>query len=162
MKKSLLLSGLLLMTSICFSQSNIPQSLKSTFLYTIEIDVDTAINISASPLRNRMIFKALGGNFKGPKLSGKVLPTGGDYALRLDSSTLKLDVRLVLRTNDGELIYNTYSGYIHDNPDGTRYWKVAFLYETGSKKYNWLNYSVAIGLGRGVPGKAIYDVYLIE
>lgn len=143
-------------------QISILQGLKSTFLYTIEIGVDSVLNIGKTPLGSRKIFNALGGNFKGPKLSGKVLASGGDFALQLDSSTLKLEVRLVLRTDDGELIYNTYTGYIYDNLDGTIYWKVSFLYETSSKKYDWLNHCIAIGLGRSVPGKAIYDVYAIE
>ena len=141
---------------------SILQSLKSTFLYTIEIDVDSVLKIGKTPFGSRKIFNALGGNFKGPKLSGKVLASGGDFALQLDSSTLKLEVRLVLRTDDGELIYNTYTGYIYDNLDGTKYWKVSFLYETSSKKYDWLNHCIAIGLGRSGPGKAIYDVYAIE
>jgi|GEM_PF-156571 len=143
-------------------QINIPQSLKSTFLYTIEIDVDSVLDIGKTSIGSRKIFNALGGNFKGPNFSGKVLASGGDFALQLDTSTLKLEVRLVLRTDDGELIYNTYTGYIYNNLDSTTYWKVAFLYETASKKYDWLNHCIAIGLGRGVPGKAIYDVYAIE
>lgn len=144
------------------SQINILQSLKSTFLYTIEIDVDSVLDIGRTSLGSRKIFNALGGNFKGPKLNGKVLASGGDFALQLDSSTLKLEVRLVLQTDDGELIYNTYTGYIYNHLDGTTYWKVSFLYETASPKYEWLNHCIAIGLGRGVPGKAIYDVYAIE
>jgi hypothetical protein len=162
MFKSTFLFELFLISSLCFSYSVKAQGLKSDYLYTIEIDVDTAINIGAAPAGNRIFFKALGGNFKGPKLNGKVLPTGGDYALKLDSANLKLEVRLILRTDDGALIYNTYTGFIHDNPDGSRYWRVSFLFETSSKKYNWLNHSIAIGVGKGVPGKAIYDVYHIQ
>jgi hypothetical protein len=141
---------------------SILQGLKSSFLYSIEIDVDSVLDIGKTSFGSRKIFNALGGNFKGPKFSGKVLSSGGDYAFQLDPTTLKLEVRLVLQTDDGELIYNTYSGYIHSNSDGTTYWKVAFLYETASQKYNWLNHCVTIGVGRGVPGKAIYDVYMIE
>lgn len=77
MFKSMFLFGFLLISSLCFSYSIQAQRLKSELLYTIEIDVDTALNIGAAPAGNRIFFKALGGKFKGPKLNGKVLPTGG-------------------------------------------------------------------------------------
>lgn len=161
MKQSVFLLFALLFSAIGFSQSRVTQGLDSEFLYTIEIDVDTAVNVGSTPLGNRIFYKALGGRIKGPKLNGKVLPTGGDYALQLEN-TLKLEVRLIIETDEGELIYNTYNGYLHENPDGSPYWRVSFLYETSSKKYDWLNRIIAIGVGRGEAGKAVYDVYAIR
>ncbi|MBK8505977.1 MAG: DUF3237 domain-containing protein [Saprospiraceae bacterium] len=103
-------------------------------MYNIDIEVDTTIDIGKTPMGDRVFYRANGGTFEGPRLKGRVLPAGGDYAIRLDSSTMRLEVRLILETDDGEVIYNTYNGYIYDNPDGTKYWRVCNFYETASKK----------------------------
>lgn len=155
--------NLVLVISSCLSFSQtLPQpGLKSEFLYNIDIAVDTSINIGKSLVGDRIFYRVNGGTFEGPRLKGRVLSSGGDYALRLDSVTMKLEVRLILETEDGELIYNIYNGYIYDNPDGTKYWRVCNFYETASKKYSWLNHILAVGIAKG-NDKAWYDVCEIK
>ncbi len=131
-------------------------------LYKIELIVDTAINLDNTPLSHRVTARITGGTFQGPKLAGKVLAIGGDWLQRLYSTTVKLDVRILLETEDGELIYNTYTGFIHQNPDKTDYWRIAPIFETSSKKYAWLNYTIAVGIGRDTKGGVAYDVYAIK
>jgi hypothetical protein len=50
------------------------------------------------------------GSFEGERLSGEVLGGGSDWqSVRTDGSTT-LDVRLVLKTEDGALVGMTYRG----------------------------------------------------
>jgi Protein of unknown function (DUF3237) len=110
----------------------------------------------------RVIYIAKGGNFEGPKMKGKVRPAGGDWVLRLDSATTKLDVKLLLETDDGQLISNAYTGIVRNNSDGTTYWRITPIFETSSKKYEWLNYILAVGIGKLGKGGVGYEVYAIS
>jgi hypothetical protein len=153
---------LILLVSLFGSQSTIAQKLEYELLYKIELIVDTEIDLGNTPLGPRIIARITGGTFEGPKLKGKVLASGGDWLLRLDSTTVKLDVRILLETEDRELIYNTYTGFIHQNSDSTDYWRIVPIFETSSKKYGWLNYTIAVGVGRDIKGGVAYDVYAIK
>ena len=138
------------------------QKLESELLYKIDLSLESGIEIGKTPLGRRVVYVVKGGTFEGPKLKGKVRPVGGDWVLRLDSATTKLDVRLLLETEDGQLISNTYTGIVRNNPDGTTYWRITPVFETSSKKYAWLNYILAVGGGKFREGGVSYEVYAIK
>lgn len=138
------------------------KKLESDFLYKINLTLDTPIDIGKVPIGKRVIYPINGGTFEGPKLKGKVRSFGADWVLRLDSITTKLDVRLLLETEDGQLISNNYSGIVYNNPNGTTYWKITPVFETSSKKYDWLNYLLAVGVGSGSKGGVSYEVFSIK
>jgi hypothetical protein len=61
----------------------------------------------------RVNFYVTGGKATGPKVSGKILPVGGDWlTIRRDGVGI-LDVRATLQTHDGALIYVSCGG-THD------------------------------------------------
>ncbi len=134
--------------------------LKTEFLFTMTADLAEAQNVGATPRGNRRIYYVTGGEFKGPKLKGDVLPGGGDWALVRPDGVVALDVRATLRTDDGELIYTTYRGIIRGALDSPEfYFRTAPMYETGSEKYGWLNGIVAVGVGKLTPAGVSYSVY---
>jgi hypothetical protein len=138
------------------------QKLESDFLYKISLSLDAAIDIGKIPIGKRVIYPIKGGTFEGPKLKGKVRAFGADWVVRLDSITTKLDVRLLLETEDGQLISNTYTGIVYNKPDGTTYWRIMPVFETSSKKYYWLNYLLAVGIGSFSKEGVSYEVFAIK
>ena len=58
----------------------------------------------------RRVMCVSGGQFEGGRLRGRVLPGGADVVLERPDGGLHLDVRLVLETYAGEIIYMTYNG----------------------------------------------------
>jgi Protein of unknown function (DUF3237) len=157
-----IISGIMLVASLLFANIINAQKLETEFLYKIDLLLEKGIELGKTPVGTRVIYPVKDGTFEGPKLKGKVRPIGGDWVLRIDSATTKLDVRLLLETEDGQLISNTYTGIVHNNPDGTTYWRITPVFETSSKKYAWLNYTIAVGVGKFGEGGVSYEVYAIK
>lgn len=149
--------------------------LQTRHLFDIVVDLDPRINFGAGPVGQRVLFGAAKGSFEGPRLRGEVLRGGGDWALFRADGAMTLDVRLSLRTHDGELIYMTYGGrwvtpqdLRADMADPTRriqvdpagyYFRTNPLFETGSAAYAWLNDIVCIGKGYLVQGAVAYKIF---
>ena len=72
--------------------------------------------------------------------SGKVLPVGADFILVGDSGKLSLDFVSIFQTSDGANILLKGQGY--NSKDGYIYFTTSF--ETGSEKYDWVNYAVGV------------------
>jgi Protein of unknown function (DUF3237) len=157
-----IISGIMIVASLLFANIINAEKLETEFLYKIDLLLEKGIELGKTPVGTRVIYPVKGGTFEGPKLKGKVRPIGGDWVLRIDSATTKLDVRLLLETEDGQLISNTYTGIVHNNPDGTTYWRITPVFETCSKKYAWLNYTIAVGVGKFGEGGVSYEVYAIK
>jgi steroid delta-isomerase-like uncharacterized protein len=143
-------------------------------LYEITMDV-TVLDVGPTPGGHRRIVRVDGGAFTGPRLRGEVLPGGGDWVLGRSDGSLRLDVRVALRTEDGELIYASYGGVFcaasaiferlkagEPVDPSAYYFRTAPLFETASAKYGWLNGLLAIGYGRRTPGQVSYTVYAIR
>ena len=57
-----------------------------------------------------------------------------------------LDIRMTLKTQDGEFILLTYQGRVEDGAN-----RVGMIFETSSKKLDFLNKCFCVGIGAGVP-----------
>lgn len=147
-------------------QEPAPAALASQYLCTAEFEVGGGIiGIGATPFGDQRMGYISGGRFFGPKINGIIVPGGGNWSRsgRLgDASVGTFDARAVWRTDDGELIYLTYSGrnIIPDDVralfadpaqpdvDPARYYlRIAPVFETASEKYGWLNGVLAVGVG---------------
>src|SRR5947199_10148350 len=86
-------------------------------LMTLRVVVSPPQTLGAVPHGARVIAPIAGGTFEGPRLSGKVLPGGGDWTLLRSDGVLELDLRVTLETDDGALIYMTSFGLRHGPPE---------------------------------------------
>ncbi|MGL4630173.1 MAG: DUF3237 domain-containing protein [Leadbetterella sp.] len=159
--KTVIISVVILMITV-FSHNGKAQKLESEFLYKITLSLDKPLDSGKSPYGSRIAYPVKGGTFEGPKLKGKVKAVGEDWLLKVDDATNKLDVRLMLETEEGELIACTYQGVVHKKADGTTYWRITPTFQTNSKKYDWINYIVAVGKGDFKDGNVTYDVFAIN
>ena len=137
-------------------------SLPADFLYSVHLDVGATTFLTGGPMGTRVIAPVTGGTFKGPRIEGTVGPApGGDWVtVRADGSML-LDVRLLMTTTDGAVIYVTYVGLLR-NVDGEMQARAAPLFETGDERYTWLNQIQGVAIGTTVPGGVDYDVYGLQ
>jgi hypothetical protein len=103
----------------------------------------------------------------------------GDFGTLLTPTTFKLDVRAVIQTEDSATIYVTYTGFIYTDEETFKlmasggaklkvlspdkyYFRINPIFETTSSKYDWLNHTVAIGVGTRTETGVSYKIYAIK
>ena len=144
--------------------------------YQVLLDAPTPIDSSLMVIN----VKPTDGWAKGPKISGTFQAPGADWLRVMPSGALRLDVRAVLKTDDGALIYMTYNGIIQHSPESAErmsrgevltasdipYFVTAPTFQTSSPNYAWLNSVQAVGkmveikLGEG--GYVRYDTFIVR
>jgi len=154
---------------------DLPEVLKNVRtrpLFVMHLKVRPLVVVGATPGGNRRIGLIPGGSFEGERLSGQVIDGGSDWqAVRTDGSTT-LDVRLVLKTNDGAMIAMTYRGVRHGPTDvitrmergetvdpASYYFRTNPMFETAAATYDWLNRILAVGIGHRQPDGPVYSVF---
>jgi hypothetical protein len=151
------------------------KELKSAHLFTITIELDPTIEMGNTPAGKRRIFSVRGGEFAGDRIRGAILPViGSDLLLVRADESAQQDVRMLLKTDDGDLVLMTYRGVRHASDEvnariarGERvsgsdyYLRTAPFFETSSTKYSWINKIVAIGVGERRADSVVYEVFEI-
>jgi hypothetical protein len=147
------------------------KSVKTSPLFVLREAVPPLIVIGQTPNAFRRIGVIQGGSFEGERLSGEVL-TGNDWQSVRTDSCIKLDVRIVLKTTDGELIAMTYTCLRAGPPSviekldkgeevdpGSYYFRMNPIFETSSKKYDWMNRIIAVGTGIRRADGPVYSIF---
>ena len=115
--------------------------------------------MTGAPFGDRVIAAISEGRWDGERLAGKIVGPGGDWAMPSRGNAMLLDVRQVLETDDGAIVYVTYRGRC-DRARGT--YTIAPTFETADARYEWLNAVQAIGQGRFEDGRLNYDIYEVR
>ena len=151
------------------------QDLRSTFLGELQIELAGSHVFGATPMGGmRRIDYFESGYFKGPRIDAKIVNGSADALLRRFDGVIQPDVRLTLEFADGGHLFVQYKGYRHAAPEVMKriareetvppeevYLRTALFFETDSKDHEWLNRTVAVGVGRREPKAAVYDVFEI-
>ena len=141
-------------------------------MFAMRLDVRPLLIVGATPGAYRRVGVVTGGSFEGERLSGAVLDGASDWqTVRNDGSTT-LNVRLVLKTEDGALIGMTYQGLRHGPADiiariekgevvdpASYYFRINPLFETDAAKYDWINRVIAVGIGHRFADGPVYSVF---
>ncbi len=145
-------------------------------LFEFSVSIKPIVSAGMTTAGERLIADLDGGTFEGPKLKGKVRASGADWALICSDGTLKIDVRTVLETDDGAVIYMPYRGRMvmsdmigkiladgeGETQYGDTYWVTQIQFETGDERYAWLNSVMAVGEGKLAPSLATYRVSAVQ
>lgn len=149
--------------------------LRTEFLTHFVIEAAPGLEIGKTPRGWRRVDRVTKGTFDGPRFSGTIV-TATDPVLVLRDDTARLDVRMVLETQDGALVQITYDGIVagprevmnrigrREDVDPSEYYlRTAVWFETGDERYGWLNTILAIATGRLLvfPNRAFGDHYNI-
>jgi len=148
--------------------------LKSEFIFEYEGEVEFPEVFAPSHVGTRMFYFLKGGTVKGPQLNGTLLSGGGDWPVMRSDGAGEIDARMVIKTDDNELIYALYRGISVMSPEvvmrvqsgekvdpSEYYFRTTPVFETGSEKYGWLNRIICVGVGTFELGRVSYKVYKI-
>jgi len=142
------------------SDSAQDDKLQSEFLFDLNLKTETPQNLGSND-GSRLIVPVSGGTFAGPSLKGTIVAPGGDWIVKRPDGSRVLDVRILLKTEDGQEIYMSWRGIAYTRPDGVLFARILPLFETAAPKYVWLNNVVAVGVYHPDLGKIAYRVYRI-
>ena len=145
------------------------QTLETRPLFVMRLAVKPLQVIS--PARRVGVVPA--GVFAGERLRGEVLDGGADWQSVAADGIVGLDVRLVLKTDDGALIGMTYQGRRHGAPEvmarltrgeavdpADYYFRIHGSFEAAADgPYAWLNGVIAVGIGHRLPEGPVYSVF---
>ncbi len=101
----------------------------------------------------------VGGTVRGPRLSGKVVPGGGDWTVSRTGTAVDLDARYLIRADDGALIDIVNKGFwvappeVDDALDAGEavhpdryYFRTQPVFRTDSPQHAWLTRTVFVGM----------------
>lgn len=130
---------------------------------------------TTSDLGRRRIIPITGGTFEGPSFKGKILNNGADWQIVTRDGLAIIDTRYLLQTDDGEYVYLQTKGFRYGPPevlarvgkgevvDPSLYtFRVTMSFETSSKKYDYLNRQIGIGMAMRLGNAVVYDGYLVK
>jgi hypothetical protein len=151
--------------------------IKTEYLMTYVAPLDAPIGVDGS----LQVFNVKpGGWVKGPKINGTCVSPAGDWLRTMPSGVFRLDVRAVIRTDDGAAIYVSYNGILQHSRESLEklargevltdkdvpYFVTAPTFQTSSEKYAWLNGVQAVGkmveVKAGAGGYVKYDVFIVR
>lgn len=141
-------------------------------LLTLHATIGESMAVGDSGTGRRVVANVTGGHFEGERLRGTVRASGADWVVMDGAGYGRIDVRIVLSTEDGANVYVTYRGLIEYNEAvsraftegvGTDFGDAVLMtqlrFETGDERYAWLNHTLAVGEGRLHPGAVEYRIY---
>jgi len=130
----------------------------------ITLDVPPPLELAGTPVGTRVPIEMTNIVYEGERLSGCLAgPSAVDYLLVGEGEVGAIDVRFILRTDDGALIHVSYRGRgDHSQGPGALPLYSAPLFETGDPRYAWLNVVQAVGKGIVVGDVIEYEIYEVR
>lgn len=142
--------------------------------FDMDVAIAPMIEIGATAQGERRVIPILGGVVQGPRLNGKILPTGADFQIVRRDGVAELTARYVIEADDGSLIYIENSGIRHGPPElierlkrGTPvdpkliYFRTAPRFETASARYVFLTQHLFVATGARHKDKVEISVWMI-
>jgi hypothetical protein len=150
-------------------------SVKTDYLMTVQASLSAPLAVDQSLI----VYPHPGGTVQGPKIKGKLVSPGADWGRIMPSGIFRIDVRDMIQTDDGELIYMAVNGAIQCSKEQMDrlnkgellkaddcYFIMAPTFETKSEKYGWLNATQAVGkmveVKTGEGSYVKYDVFALK
>jgi hypothetical protein len=147
-----------------------------TKIYRLEATLGPVFDLGDVAQGRRRIVPLVDGTFTGPRLKGTLLPgASADWQIVQADGTALGDIRYLLQTDGGDLLYVQSQSIRHGSPDvlarlgrgedvdPSEYtFRAATRIETAAPALDWLNKGVFISVAGRLPGGVIYETYLLE
>ena len=117
--------------------------------YTVKLAKDRIYNVGVAPAGRRIIFEVAEGRWEGDRINASLKGSAvADWSLTDSNGNFSADVRGLIETDDGALIFLTYTGRADfSGGPGTSPLYCGLVFETGHDDYQWLNSTQAVMKG---------------
>ena len=163
------------MTGVLRDSSAMPRvsELPVEHLFDMHVDLEPA-QLIPTAVGTRMTYVVTGAQIAGPKLTGKLLPGGGDWVCVGTDAVGRADIRATIRTSDGVLIHHHALGIASVPAESLArlgagealrfadaYVRMTPRFETSDERYAWLSSAVCVSYAALGPNYIDYRIYKV-
>jgi len=149
-------------------------ALATRYVFTITADVAGVTSAGELGFGERRIIPIIGGEVKGRDLNGKVLAFGADFQIVRPDSSIELEAKYAIESDDGAVIYVENRG-IRRGPieliqklnrgeavdPALIYFRTVPRFETGTAKYRWLMQGLFVASAARHASRVVIDVHQV-
>jgi hypothetical protein len=149
-------------------------TIETRFAFTITARIAEVTTAGDTGHGIRRIIPIVGGEVKGEKVNGKVLPFGADFQIIRPNELIDLEARYAFETDDGAVVYVENRGIRfgpvellqklkRGEPVDPKliYFRTVPKFETGAEKYRWLMENLFIGSAARHADRVVIDVHQV-
>jgi hypothetical protein len=148
--------------------------LRTQYAFTITARIGEVTNAGDLGHGVRRIIPIVGGEVRGEKVNGKVLPFGADFQIIHPNELIDLEARYAFETDDGAVVYVENKGIRfgpvellerlkRGEPVNPKliYFRTVPKFETGHEKYRWLMQHIFVASAARHPDRVVIDVHMV-
>lgn len=147
-------------------------TLATRYAFTITAEIAAVTSIGEIGSGVRRIIPITGGEVRGPRVSGRVLPFGADFQIIRPNELIELEAKYAFETHDGALVYVENVG-IRFGPKellekmkrgepvdpALIYFRTRPRFETAHRDYRWLMERLFVGSAARHNDRVVIDVH---
>jgi hypothetical protein len=136
------------------------------FAFAIRARVGPIQDLGQTARGHRRVIDILGGEVRGPKLEGEILPGGADWQIVRPDGTIEVVARYTIRSTGGALVYVQNEGLRVASPEvlarmtggelmppDSYYFRTAPRFETAEPSLKWLERALFVGRAARTPDR---------
>jgi len=148
--------------------------LRTRYVFTITAAIAEVTSAGDIGTGVRRIIPIIGGEVKGERINGKVLPFGADFQIIRPNELIDLEAKYAFETDDGAVVYVENKGIRfgpvelleklkRGEPVDPKliYFRTVPKFETGAEKYRWLMEHIFIGSAARHADRVVIDVHQV-
>src|SRR5678815_4773900 len=144
--------------------------LQTRYVFTITARIAEVTSAGDIGTGVRRIIPIVGGDVKGERVNGEVLPFGADFQIIRPNELIELEAKYAFETDDGAVVYVENKGIRfgpvellqklkRGEPVDPKliYFRTVPKFETGSEKYRWLMEHIFVGSAARHADRVVID-----
>jgi hypothetical protein len=149
-------------------------ALATRYAFTITAHIGGVTSAGEIGTGERRIIPITGGEVRGDSLNGKILAFGADFQIVRPDSSIELEAKYAIETDDGAVIYVENRGIRHGPIELVQklnrgeavdpaliYFRTVPRFETGAAKYRWLMQSLFVASAARHADRVVIDVHQV-
>ena len=138
------------------------------FAFSIRAKVGPIQDLGQTARGHRRIIDILGGEVRGPKLEGEILPGGADWQIVRPDGTIEVVARYTIRSTLGAMVHVQNDGLRVATPEilarmtkgelmapDSYYFRTAPRFETAEPSLKWLERTLFVGRAARTPDRVV-------